>query len=276
MLVDIQALDETGVKAVNFYSIFQKLAFKNERAACLINFPVIHVFSTVSAGNMSYRWGSKEEVDYNRKGLYESLPELNGKQTILMSPEHSNVIVYVNQKYSGLSISCDGLMTSDRNVILALYSADCFPLIFTTIDKKFVALVHASWASLNLNIIRKAIERIASISIFEVNPKEIYVAIGPGIRACCYNPQKRIEELKKEEKWKKHFICSKEELHLDLCGYILAQLLDGGVEFGHITIASACTVCTKDEKANTPLFYSHRRSNLAKEKESRLATLVVL
>lgn len=212
--------------------------------------PVGNWFSTTGDGNMS-----RNGFD----GLFSVLAWLNFRNfckeinidsdnNVCIQSEHKDEIVIV-EKRSPVPIKCDGLFTTAPGLSLSLFPADCFPVILTNKDGNFVGLVHGSGKSVELGIIEKAARLV---SAFGANPKDLIVAIGPGIgaRSCKQN----------------------DEHHTKLLDKILQQLWDSGINEKQIILSYLCTCCAKDSKGQ-PLFFSHKRDP---KPRSRFAAVVLV
>ena len=255
--------------------MFKNLIVKDKFAQFDLNenHHLFHCFSIISAGNMSYSWGEKEEVDINIENFYR-LIETDRKKRISILPQHKNKIVIVDERDSGKTLECDGLITESQNIALSLCPADCVPIIITnkeSRDNNFVSLIHAGARSTNLKIVKKAINLIACY--FDVKPSQLLVLIGPGIHKCCYNSWKMAIRLLINPSWR-HDING---FYIDLINQNKKQIQGSGVLEDNIIIASECTCCKYDENNKNYLFFSHNRSKkIIDKKEGRLVSIVSL
>lgn len=249
--------------------MLQVLDFQNEEVCMLKQFPSFHFFTTTNAGNMSTRWG--DEGDVMRKTT-----QIFGQQNISINacisilPEHGDRIVQV-EKSTGKIFSCDGLLSNNPKTVLLLRPADCLPILMTTPKKKFIGLIHAGWRGSHTDIARKAVQQ--ATTEYGVDPKEIFIGIGPVIHRCCYKNEYVAKELLKHEKWHPFIYRGPLGEQIDLINYNVKQLLDSGIVHEHISIASHCTCCaTRDGKF---IFFSHHRvqKNEA-EKEGRFLVVI--
>jgi hypothetical protein len=70
----------------------------------------------------------------------------------------------------------DGLVTFDKNIALAVTTADCLPIYFFRSD--VVGILHAGWRGLAANIIEEMARTFDSVM---VDPRSVHVVIGPHI-----------------------------------------------------------------------------------------------
>ncbi|MFA5779309.1 MAG: polyphenol oxidase family protein [Elusimicrobiota bacterium] len=137
----------------------------------------VKVFSsTASLGDM------KDEK--NRKNLLE---KYFGSDAIIFGEQvHSDNIKIVTGNDAGKILSrTDGLITREKGVILAVFTADCLPVFIFDKIKKIIGLIHAGRAGLSKLVVSKAIDMF--VKNFGSNSLDIYAAIGPHICEKCYN-----------------------------------------------------------------------------------------
>ena len=172
---------------------------------------------------------------------------------------HGNRIV--EMPVTGENIEADGAFTHQKNIVCAIMTADCLPIIFSNQSGTQVGVVHAGRKGLQKGIISEM------INTFDVAVEEIYAWIGPGIAAESYPISKEIkaEVLALSSSYEKVF---SEGLNgqplMDLYEVARMQLANHGIINDHISGASWDTFT--DER-----FHSARRD---KDKSGRMATIV--
>lgn len=77
----------------------------------------------------------------------------------------------------------DGVFTGLARQKVAITTADCLPLLMASCDGRFIAGAHAGWKGITLGIVQHCIQQFARHG---VAPADVVVAVGPHIRACCY------------------------------------------------------------------------------------------
>ena len=172
----------------------------------------------------------------------------------------------------------DGLLTQTPGLVLAVQTADCFPVILIDPKQKGVAVFHAGWRGTLRRIVEKGVGEMRRN--FASDPKHLQAAIGPGIRKCCFEvgpevrPQfeaqfayadqlfREIKELDPvREKYPMLFLTARAPGHselpvqifLDLAEANRRQLLDAGLRAKNIHISPLCTACRTD------LLFSYRK-----------------
>jgi hypothetical protein len=69
----------------------------------------------------------------------------------------------------------DAIFTCEANVVCAVLTADCLPILMTTEDGNEIAAAHAGWRGLCTGILEE------TISAFEASPEQIIAWMGPAI-----------------------------------------------------------------------------------------------
>ncbi|MFH1540695.1 MAG: polyphenol oxidase family protein [Elusimicrobiota bacterium] len=137
----------------------------------------VKVFSsTASLGDMK---DEKNRKDFLKKYFGNNIVTC-GEQI------HGDNIRIVEEKDSGKVLpQTDGLITCQKGIILAVFTADCLPVFIFDKIKKIIGLIHAGQVGLSKFIIEKAINIF--IKNFSSNLSDVYTAIGPHICKECYN-----------------------------------------------------------------------------------------
>jgi len=176
----------------------------------------------------------------------------------------------------------DALITQEPGVLLSVRGADCMPVLLADPRRRAVAAIHAGWRGALAGIVEITVGEM--IRIFDSKPGDLLAAIGPSIRACCYEvgdevvnafcgrypkgedyfraaPHDKVEAeiarryplLFLSKKPPGHGPDAVPTLHLDLVAVARDQLRRAGVTEAKIQVANFCTSC------RTTLFFSHRK-----------------
>ncbi len=147
----------------------------------------------------------------------------------------------------------DALVTNLPDLALVVSTADCLPLLIHDPVHAVVAAVHAGWRSTAKRIAARALESMATA--YGTDPKDCRVAIGPGIRGCCYEVGEEVTRAIAAAlpTWEAHAEQTRpSHWRLDLAGVNHALLEAAGVRTRRIADVELCTGC------RTELFFSHR------------------
>jgi YfiH family protein len=149
---------------------------------------------------------------------------------------------------------CDGLVTDREGLGVVVQTADCVPLLLWDARANAVAAVHAGWRGTLLRVTTRALAALRSS--FGSSASGVHAAIGPAIRACCFEvgnevvaafeaSGREIDRISRPGK--------RERLHIDLIEDNRHQLLDAGVPEAQIHDSGLCTHCEPER------LYSFRR-----------------
>jgi hypothetical protein len=145
----------------------------------------------------------------------------------------------------------DGLITTEPEAALMVYTADCVPILLFDPVKNAVGAVHAGWRGTSSNISSIAVQKMKSE--FGCSPGDISAAIGPGISKCCYETDSDVADAMKKI-LPTESICTAAQngkFMVDLKEANRLLLTQAGVL--SITVSNECTSCLSDK------YWSHRR-----------------
>ncbi len=208
-------------------------------------------FSTMNLGRE--RGDSDENVDKNYDLLCKAVG-LNRGKLVAGSQTHSNNVTVVTSDNIGKRIPYnDGLITSEKGLVLVTAHADCVPIFFYDKAKEVVAMVHSGWRSTLDNISKETLDKMKAE--FGSNPKDIIVGVGASICYDCFEVEEDVLKLFLDRyDFAKDLYKNKNETKylIDLKKIIQKQLLEDGVLEENIDITDVCTMCSED------MFFSHR------------------
>jgi YfiH family protein len=144
----------------------------------------------------------------------------------------------------------DALFTDDVQRGIGVRTADCVPLLLLDTQSRVVAAVHAGWRGSAAAIVRGTLQKMTQDCGAEA--ANIYVAIGPCIRECCYEVGEEVatQFVPLFPEWKP---LTGGKLHLDLPEANRRHLVAAGVSPDRIFDSGLCTRC------NAAHFFSYRR-----------------
>ncbi len=180
------------------------------------------------------------------------------EKMITVQQVHGTDLLVIDSKNQDIShflrLECDGIVTNQPGLLIAIGTADCVPILLCDPVKKVVAALHAGWQGTAGNIVAKGVEALCSC--FASTPSDILAAIGPAICADCYEVDQPVRDAfaKGGLVWED---CttprSAGKWGLDLKEANRQLLLAAGIPAGQIDIATHCNAC------NPELFFSYRR-----------------
>ena len=135
-------------------------------------------------------------VDEHSKTLFR----ITNRKFSLVNQIHSNKVIqiYKNDHH----FTCDAIFTYEPNVIVAVRTADCVPVLLSNKQGSFVAAIHCGWRGLSAGIIHKTLDKI------KTNYEDIVAWIGPGISQQYFETDRDIYDIFNKEYHflEKHFM----------------------------------------------------------------------
>lgn len=238
----------------------------------------------------------RERVEQNRLRFFEQLGgndfvpasarQVHSSHSFVVARDGKDQLAYqlpgaVVEAPTGSTLPAgDALITAEPGILLTIRIADCLPVLLVDPKQRVVAAVHAGWRGALERVIEKAVGDMRSV--FGSDPQQLIAALGPSIRACCYEVGEEVVEafhgkfaaadeffealpIRPEITTDRHailFLSAYPPGHapehapaarLDLTAVAKHQLVSAGVKPANILVADYCTACRTD------LFFSHRR-----------------
>ncbi len=211
------------------------------------------VFSSLNLG--WNRGDTAENVTQNFCILGRAL-DFAPEKLVLTRQTHSDIVRQVtradargfdNHNYP----ECDALITKEPGTALAIFTADCTPVLLWDPVTGAVGAAHAGWRGTAAKIAGKTAQ--AMIDAYGCRPENIYAAIGPNIAQCCFETDADVPEALEKAYGaaaKNHITQKGEKYYVNLKEINALALKEIGVK--HIDICEDCTACQCHR------FWSHR------------------
>ena len=183
--------------------------------------------------NLSYSVGDEKNlVDKNRKEFFEAIGltiETVGYQRQI----HSDIVQVIG--CGGDNGASDALITSKKNLGLAIAVADCTPIFIYDKKNKVISAVHSGWQGTENTILLKTLIKLQKE--FSSKPGNMIVYIGPSISQINYEVGKEVAE-----KFDQTFVKPKGDKYLlDVSGINYQILLDFGIPQNQIQKSELCS-----------------------------------
>ncbi len=130
----------------------------------------------------------------------------------------------------------DAYITHQKNLPIAIRTADCVPVLLFDPTKPAVGVVHAGWKGTVKEITYKTVLRM--IEIFGSQVKDIQAVLGPAIQPCCYEVGEEFHQYFPQE-----IIDRAGKLYVDVTKNNYKQLLKAGLKKENIYNSGICTCC---------------------------------
>ena len=192
--------------------------------------------------------------------------------------------------YSPQPVEADGLITSDTGVALAVFTADCVPILLHDAVRGVAGAVHAGWRGTSAGIVSEAVYKMRET--FGSDPADIRAAIGPCISKCCFETGPEVlaalrsvpdpcgllhgSQREKEGSKRDFYVdiagvavrCGEEKYMVDLKEANRLLLVRAGVAPQNIMLSDECTMCRGEGK-----YWSHRLTKGRRGSQSAVITL---
>lgn len=219
--------------------------------------------STRALGDMTHKAKAKRQK--NQQEFLKALG-LKKKKIVTMEQVHGQQIKILKASPQKEVKKTDGLVTQSKNLILAVKSADCLPLIAFHPQSQTLGVAHAGWKGIIQMIGQNLIQTMVKLG---AQPDQILVGLGPHIGPCCYlvQPERTAHFQSLFGPLPGMIRSQKDGAHLDLVLPMIDQLLQTGVKRKNLEASQICTSCQNQE------FFSFRQEGQGVGEFLTLATL---
>jgi len=233
---------------------------------------VMYAVSQVCDGNMSFSHDMSDAVVSNRKHFLEKCG-VRMEECVSLTLEHDEKILLVGEKEKGRgmyiheeALCADALITNVPQTFLFLMTGDCFPVVYHDPVQKVVAVAHLGWKPAEKKLAAKVVQKMQEE--FGSEPRDIKVAIGPGIHSESYHFKDPVQ--KGLPFWSPYLLTDDiGETHIDLLSALQDQLSEVGIMSEHVWSSPVDTATSAE-------YFSHYRDVRAGVKEGRFVTVVGL
>ena len=164
--------------------------------------------------------------------------------------------------------ACDGFVTNCPGVPLAVFMADCIPVLLHDPAAGVIGAVHCGWRGSVQDILGAAVAQMRTLG---AQPEHIHAAIGPGIGFCCFEVGPEVvagvERLLGGDTDGLIRPKSNGKFMADLKRANARRLTQLGVPARQIDCSETCTMCRPDQ------FWSHRLTNGRRGVQAAVITL---
>lgn len=238
--------------------------------------PFVHGFTTREGGvspapyhslNLGMRWGdTQENVLENRRRVRMAC---GADQVYLVRQIHGAAVLPVTADTPPELIAAgqaDALISNVAGVALAVFTADCVPLLLADPTTGAVAAVHAGWRGVVAGVAPAAVAALRDS--FGSRAADLSVALGPAIGPCCFEVGPEVVAAFDAQVPGARAAGALDQggaqvgaqpggrPHIDLKRALRVQLEAAGITSANIDAAGDCTMCDPAGR-----FYSYRRDN---------------
>ncbi|HXW59964.1 MAG TPA: polyphenol oxidase family protein, partial [Myxococcota bacterium] len=168
---------------------------------------------------------SKDDDEERNTGFLKIAKELktSSQSIVTLKQMHSADVLIIKEPLEGELPKADALITTVPGLYVGVYTADCVPILLSSVKGDMVAAIHAGWRGALAGIIENTIFAMRSISA-----TNLIAALGPCIWQDSYEVSQSFYE---SFNAKEFFKPSRRAFHwyFDLPGYVSARLKKAGV-----------------------------------------------
>ena len=225
----------------------------------------LNAFSTRQAGtsplpenalNLHFKNDADKNVLENRRRFLSAVGA-NGRPITTLHQIHSDRHSVINEDFDG-EPDGDALITMKSNILIAVKTADCLPILIGDPKTKAMAAIHAGWRGSLSRIAEKMV--VALKNAFQSEPSDLVAALGPSACAACYEIGPDVVQMFTNEfkETDLRFLTGKKpsgHAQLNVPMLNVLQLLRAGIKEENIFASPMCTM------HDNHLFFSHRRES---------------
>ena len=190
------------------------------------------------------RWTGRHQGDASAWAPAAPWPGLVDIPVCRLRQVHGDGVVVVEPAGDATGGQGDALVTTARDVALAVLTADCAPVALSS-PEGVVAAVHAGWRGLRAGVVERTVEVMLALGAIEVN-----AALGPCIRAeCCPFGVAELDEVAAILGDAVRGTTADGAPALDLPAAVSAALARAGVKL--VLDVGDCTVCEVNASSRT-------------------------
>ena len=191
-----------------------------------------------------------DKVSHNIKIVCNSIDFEYNKLKMVQQSHSNKVITVADNNLQTIDQKADALVSNSPGILLAVYTADCVPIIFQDKINGIIGIAHAGWRGALSGIISNTV-----LAMKELGAKSIKAALGPCIGQKNYEIDQKFyhDFINHDINTKSFFIVSSREGHylFNLPRYCLYLLENTQI------VSQDCKI---DTYSNNELFFSYRRS----------------
>ena len=199
-----------------------------------------------------------KQVEHNRQYLQKSLPTKTSIQWL--EQVHGNTVAEIS-RITKENIIADAMVTREKNIALAIMTADCLPILLASKQGDEIAAIHGGWRPLAANIITNTLHKM------QTKADDIYAWLGPCIGKDAFEVGSEVRKafIEQRDIFSQAF-CKQENGKYLANLHKIASLQLNQLGIKHISTLSECTY-SEPEK-----YYSYRKNPTT----GRMATVIAL
>jgi polyphenol oxidase len=174
---------------------------------------------------------------------------IDADKIIMPIQKHTDKIAVIESSMH--PVIADALITKEPGILIGVQVADCVPILLYEATRGILGAVHAGWRGTAESIVKKTIKTV--IDRFVCSEDNIFIAVGPAIRLCCYPVDYDVMHAVTNATGPGDYSANRSGTYfLDLPKANKYQALSVGIPERNIWLSDECTFCNPDK------YYSYR------------------
>ncbi|GLR08161.1 hypothetical protein COO59_07830 [Mixta theicola] len=185
------------------------------------------------------------------------------EETACGHQRHTSTVIMSEEAFPRKQCEADGVIATDSRPV-AVYTADCLPVLIADTRRHHVAAVHAGLKGALAGVLPQAVNRLFDLG---ATPESLFVAIGPAIAPCCYelgqdmlstittNPRVTAPQWSATQPVNPHAVrlqaqATSKGIWFDLPALGRQMLLDMKIPAAQIDVLPVCTYCNAEPQSS--------------------------
>lgn len=218
-------------------------------------FPEIFSVMSLRADGTMRIWGDavRDRVAQQNRETFFAKIGIATRDVHSALPIHGARVAVIERQSPHVIADTDALVTTHKNLFLAVTAADCFVVLFYDPRAAIVGIAHVGWRGVVGNV---TMETVRALCAAGAHVENLHVAIAPGISQANFTFD--YKELIKHfgiYRQDKFVVPSRQrgKVHVSLQGIIVRQLAESGIPKEQIAPTTECTYAHPDK------YFSYRR-----------------
>ena len=195
--------------------------------------------------NLSFSVGDDLVTVKQNRNLFFKQLGIKESNVAFQKQVHGDFIKVVDS--SGNQGESDALITREKNLGLAITSADCCAIFIYDFKKEIITAVHSGWRGTSKKILSKTLEKLKKE--FGCNPQDLYCYLSPSISKQNYEVGKEVAE----QFDKKYSTKKMDKYYLDLKTANYDMMIEHEINPNQIQVSRLCSF------GYSSLLHSYRR-----------------
>ena len=233
------------------------------------------IVSSIADGSVKYGVDEPDEVVASNLERLARRLDLGKNQVagilITYAPDRTyNVIAETNAANIDITdkstwITCDALVTTQKNVGLLIPIADCNGVVVFDPEHDVLALAHIGWQAAAANLAEELIAYL--VKNHGSDPAKLIAYISPSIRKESYYNDSPAQL--SNPRWAGYIEKSDKGYHMDVFGFTRDQLISSGLKIDNVEFSDVDVAASDD-------YYSHFQAKQNDQQAGRYAVLCVM